>query len=32
MISAHYTNERGDREYIIKEIGYGEVIAKFVVD
>ena len=32
MTSAHYTNERGDREYIIKEIGYGEVIAKFVVD
>ena len=32
MTSAHYTNERGDREYIIKEIGYGEVIAKFEVD
>ena len=33
MTSAHYTNERGDREYIIKnQIGYGEVIGKFVVD
>ena len=32
MTSAHYTNERGDREYIVKQIGYGNVIDRFLVD
>lgn len=32
MTSAHYTNERGDREYIVKSIGYGNIIDKFEVD
>lgn len=32
MTSYHYTNERGDREYIVKSIGYGNIIDKFEVD
>lgn len=32
MTSKHYTNDRAEREKVIEMIGYGAIVAEFVVD
>ena len=32
MTSKHYTNDRAEREKVIEMIGYGTIVAEFVVD
>ena len=32
MLSAHYQQDRQEREALIRKIGYGEVIDAFIVD
>ena len=32
MLSAHYQQDRQEREALIREIGYGEKVAEFIID